>query len=68
MRPIAIDVAWSVCLLDTSVSTAKTAEPIKMPFGSWTWVGLRNHELGGSPDSPGETAISGGHVPSHCKV
>jgi len=30
---IAIDVAWSVCLLDTTVSHAKTDKLIKMPFG-----------------------------------
>jgi len=23
------------------------AEPIQMPFGLWTWVGSRNHVLGG---------------------
>jgi len=28
-----------VCLSDTAMSCAKTAEPIKMPFGMWTyWV------------------------------
>jgi len=27
------------------VSCAKTAEPIKMPFGTQTRVGLRNHVL-----------------------
>jgi len=27
-----------VSLLDTSVSPAKTDEPIKMPFGLWTWM------------------------------
>jgi len=32
-------VAWSVTL----VSPAKTAEPIEMPFGLWTWMGLTNH-------------------------
>ena len=24
---------------------AKTAEPIEMPFGIWTWIGPRNHVL-----------------------
>jgi len=38
-------VAWSVCL---SVSPAKTAEPIKMPFG--VWIGSRNHVLDGGRD------------------
>jgi len=29
------------------VSCAKTAKPIKMLFGMWTWVGQRNHVLDG---------------------
>ena len=33
MRPIATDVAWSVCLSNALVSPAKTAEPIGAPFG-----------------------------------
>jgi len=28
------------------MSCAKTAEPIKMPFGFWTRVGSRKHVLG----------------------
>jgi len=56
MRPIATDgVAWSVCqsvyrsvdLSDTIVSRAKAAEPIEMPFGTWTRVGPMNHALHG---------------------
>ena len=52
MRPIATDgVAWSVCLSVgqsvTIVSSAKMAEPIKMPFGMWIWMGARNHVLDG---------------------
>ena len=35
-----------VCLLFTSVSTTKTAEPIEMSFGLWTRVGPRNDVLG----------------------
>ena len=27
-----------VCLLVTTMSSAKTAEPIEMPFGAWTQV------------------------------
>ena len=27
------------------MSCAKTAEPIEMPFGVWTWVGPRKHVL-----------------------
>ena len=49
MWPIVTDVPWSVCqhvcLLDTLVSRAKTAEPIEMPFGLWTSVGQRNQAL-----------------------
>ena len=50
MRPIVTDrVAWSVgmsvCQSVTLVSPAKTAEPIEMPFGLRTRVGLRNHVL-----------------------
>jgi len=33
MLPTAADVAGSVCLLDTTISCAKMAKPIKMPFG-----------------------------------
>ena len=36
MRPIAAVVAWSVCLLDTLVKCAKTAEPIGLSFGVGT--------------------------------
>jgi len=32
---------------DTAVSCAKMAEPIKIPFGLWTWVVPRKHVLGG---------------------
>ena len=53
MRPVATDVAWSVCLcvclLDSTVSPTETAEPIEMPFGFWTRVGPRNHVIGGGP-------------------
>ena len=31
----------------TVVSPAETAEPIKMPFGSWALVGSRTHALDG---------------------
>ena len=33
-------------------SPAKTAEPIEMLFGLWTWVGQRNHVFDGGPDPP----------------
>jgi len=53
---------WSVVLSRRSVtvmSSAKTAEPIKMPFGLRTQVGPRNHVLDGvqTPDPPWEKAI-----------
>jgi len=48
MRPIVTDrVASPVCRPVTIVSAAKTAELMQMPFGMWTWVGLRNHVDGG---------------------
>jgi len=43
-------VCVSVDLLVTTVSLAKTDEPIEMPFGLWTWVGRWNHVLDGGPD------------------
>jgi len=51
---------------DSVVSCAKTAEPIKMPFGLWTWVAPRKHVLNWEgaifrericPDMRGDTAI-----------
>jgi len=39
------------------VSCAKTAEPIKIPFGFWTHVGPRNGVLRGDPGAPWEGAI-----------
>ena len=38
-----VGLLMSVCW--TTVSSAKTAEPIEVPFGGQTCVGLRNHEL-----------------------
>jgi len=57
MQPIVTDVQWLVCLsvcvcvcLSPNHDTcATTAEPIKTPFGAWTWVGRRNH--GEGPDT-----------------
>jgi len=50
MWATASDIVWSVCvcvcLLDTTESLTKTAEPIEMPFGLWTRVDPRNHVLG----------------------
>jgi len=43
MRPVVtnVHVAWSVWLLDTSMSPAKTVEPIDMPFEVLTRLGTR---------------------------
>jgi len=43
-------VGLSVGLSVTVVSPVKTAEPIEMPFGLRTRVGLGNHVLEGSPE------------------
>jgi len=49
MRPIATDrVAWSVSRSVIVESTAKTAESIDMPFGTWSQVGPGNHVSDGS--------------------
>jgi len=40
--------AWSVGRSVMTVSPAKVAEPIEMPFGTWTHVGPMNHVLDGS--------------------
>jgi len=55
MRPIATDgLAWSdgryVYLFVTTMSPAKTAEPIETPFEMWIWVRPKNHMLDGGPD------------------
>ena len=42
----------SVCLLVTTASRAKTAGPLEMALGAWTWMGQRNPMLVGGPDSP----------------
>jgi len=68
---LAVNVAWSMCLLDTTVSHAKTAEPIEMSFWSWSRVGPRNLVLGRGPDPPRRRGIFWGvegHVPPRCKV
>jgi len=58
MRPIVTDlVVWSVGLSVTVVNSAKTAEPIEMPFGLSTRVDPRNDVLDVVPDPPWEGAI-----------
>ena len=44
---VAVSVGRSV----TTVNSARTAEPIEMPFGMWTRVVSGNHALDGGPDS-----------------
>jgi len=41
-----------VCRSVTLVSPAKTAEPIKVPFGLRTWVSPKDHVLDGGSDPP----------------
>ena len=54
-------VCRSLCLSDTVVSPAKTAEPIEMPFELRTRAGPRKHRvLDEGPDPPWEVAISRG--------
>jgi len=45
------------------MSCGKTDEPIQMPLGIWTWLGLRNHVLGGGPDPLGKTKFGGSFQP-----
>ena len=49
---VGVSVSVCVCLSPNHDTCATTAEPIKTPFGAWTWVGRRNH--GGGPDPPRE--------------
>jgi len=70
--PVAWSVGRSVCLIVglslTLVSPPRTAEPIGMPFGLWTWVGPGNHVLDGVQIPPWEEAILRGKGASHCEV
>jgi len=54
---------WSA----TIVSTAKTAEPIKLPFELWTRVGSMDHVLDGV-QIPMHKGNFGGKGAVHCKV
>ena len=51
----------------TVVSCAKMAEPIKMPFGLWTWAGQRKHVLDGF-QTPVPRGNFEGRKGAHCKV
>jgi len=65
MRSIVTNVASSVGLSVTIVSPAKTADPIKMSFGSWTRVGPMDH-MGSR--YPREGALLGEERAAHCEV
>ena len=43
-----------ICLSASTVSPAKTAEPIETSFGMRTWVGPRNYVLYGTPEATQE--------------
>jgi len=79
MRPIVTDrVAWSVCLFVepciiatvcrsvTIVNPAKTAEPMEIPFGLWTWVGSGKHVLDGGMRSAHWRNLANTTEPSMC--
>jgi len=40
------------------VSCAKTAEPMEMPFGSWSRMGPRYHVFDGSPEVLRDVAMA----------
>jgi len=44
---VCLSVSWLVC---HNREPCKTAAPIEMLFGVWTWVGPKNHLLDGGPD------------------
>ena len=57
-----------VCLSDTVVICAKTAEPIEMPFGFWIRVvASSNHVLDDGLDPACEVAILTGKGAARCK-
>jgi len=71
VQPIAADVARPVCLsvcvflLDVTMSCAKMAEPVEMPFGVCTEVGLGNHIL---DLARGRGNFGVGRFAAHCEV
>ena len=54
-------VCVSVCLLATSLSCAKTPEPIEMLFEAQTRWGRSDHVLGGGPDPLREGRFGGSY-------
>jgi len=59
MRPIVADLAWSMCLLASTVVGDKPTAAMEVPFGVATRVGLRKHSLDGVPNPPREEAVWG---------
>ena len=61
MWPVAIDVAWCVCVsVGHRREPYKTAEPIEMLFGLWSQVCRQI--------PPGQAAIGERHIPPCCTV
>ena len=46
-----------LCACLTLLSALKTVELTEVTFGTWPWVGPRNHVLGGAQIPPGEGTI-----------
>ena len=64
---------WSVglcvCLLDTLLFTAKTTEPIEMPFGKLSRVGPRNRVSDWGPGRPRRKKIGVVRpIEKHCEI
>ena len=68
-RPRGPDPLWEGAILrgkgrpivkyrDIAVSCAKTAEPIKIPFGLWARIGPMNHVLDGIPEVLRDVAMA----------
>jgi len=70
MRPIATDVVWSVCLclLVTTVSPTKLAEPVEVSFGVRTpWDQGTTYLMGAQLPSV-KREFRGSHLPAYCTV
>jgi len=59
MRPIVADLAWSMCLLASTVVGDKPTAAMEVPFWVATRVGLRKHSLDGVPNPPGKKQFGG---------
>ena len=67
MQPTVTYVMWLVCLLVTTMSCAKTAEAIEMPFGGLDLGRFKESCIRWGPGSPTKWAIWG-HLPAHCEI